>query len=296
MLEETLSILVDPVTKEPLKISIEEKVQKEVIKGILSNDAGTKYLIQNSIANLIPKDEDMKIKFDLYNVWQELQKNGLLLYEKFPELNLSIKERKDVKSFQNFCSFYGNVLDIGCGPKIPAYLENNKIEFAVGIDPLLSFKPKSNEKIELIQAIGELLPFEKGVFDMVCFATSFDHVMLPELVLNETKRVVKKGGFVIFWIEEDPNKKLSLRTRAARKARNTLFSKFLKKSVQYENDVREQNSIVEILRTPSGAADKFHINHIQYNTLNEICESKGFKKKSIRQSSNKKSVFVKYQI
>jgi hypothetical protein len=106
-------------------------------------------------------DEKNPSNLNLVNTWQKLQDNADILYNKFPHLNCSVKTREDVKVFKEFCSFYGSVLDVGSGPIVSSYLQdNNKIEMAVGIDPLIPFgKYESDGKISLMRAIGEFLPF-----------------------------------------------------------------------------------------------------------------------------------------
>jgi ubiquinone/menaquinone biosynthesis C-methylase UbiE len=40
------------------------------------------------------------------------------------------------------------------------------------------------------------------VFDRVLFATSIDHVLVPELALAEAYRVASRGGTVCIWLGE----------------------------------------------------------------------------------------------
>ncbi len=232
-------------------------------------------------------DEKNNINQNLLNTWQKLQNNGEIVYNKFPHLNCSVKARHDVKIFKEFCSFSGSVLDVGCGPSVPSYLQdNNKISIAVGIDPLISFgKYESDEKIILLRSIGEHLPFQDNSFDFVCFATSFDHVIEPITVLNETKRVLKKNGVAIFLIGDD---KLNLIKRALRKTRRMM------KHIENDPAIDSQEMLKQSMEVPSGAADVFHVRHIHFKEFNELCKSLKFKKIEKLKMENIKSVFVKY--
>lgn len=69
-----------------------------------------------------------------------------------------------------------------------------------GIDPLVNFY-KSNfkslidfEKTFCVKGIGEKLPFKKESFDIVIIHNVLDHTDKPMSVIQETKRVLKKGG------------------------------------------------------------------------------------------------------
>ena len=166
-------------------------------------------------------------------IWEKLQVNGNNLYSKFSQFNLSTENRKDVIEFKKFSKFSGNVLDIGCGPVTPSYLRNNTdVELIVGIDPLLSFNNDSSEEnIDLMKAIGELLPFDDDSFDFVCFGTSFDHVLDPDKVLNESKRVLKKNGNLVFWTDAEP-KKMDCLNVLSKKLKDFLLEKITRKMIQ----------------------------------------------------------------
>lgn len=229
-------------------------------------------------------------------IWSKLQVNGNELYSKFPQLNLSTENRKDVIAFKKFSKFSGNILDIGCGPIIPDYLCNNTdVELVVGIDPLLSFDKHSEKKIDLMRAIGEFLPFNDNTFDFVCFGTSFDHVLDPDRVLNESKRVLKKNGNLVFWIDAEP-KKNGLFKRAIKKTKNSLAEKVNPKDdLKYTVLINEQEKLIESMEIPSGASDHFHLRHVKFAELDNLCLSLNFEQIKKKQLDNNVSLFVKYK-
>lgn len=237
----------------------------------------------------------MHVDSQLYESWNITQSNGNTVYQKFPQFNCSISKRDETKLFRDFCAFNGVVLDVGCGPQIPGYLiDNEKIELGIGIDPLASqIDDETSNKIDILKAIGEFLPFKDNTFDQISFATSFDHVIDSVKTLCEVKRCLKKDGEAIFWVEADYEKPTIVQ-RAYRKGITMLFSDRNKRNEsikEYEKQLELQKSMI----IPKNAEDVFHLKHYKYTKFNELCVSLGFVQhdvKKIRHSGG--GVFVKY--
>lgn len=205
--------------------------------------------------------------------WKRTQDNGKILYDKFPQYNLATKERNEVQRFKQFCNYFGRVLDVGSGPVIPSYLEDNRnISKAFGIDPLIS-NQSSKSEIILLKAIGEYLPFQNDYFDTISFATSFDHVINPKTALIETKRVLNPKGSVIFWIEKEVMRP-SIIQRGINKAKRILETKI--QTSQSEEFVK-QKQIIDSLENIPNCADKFHLQHIRDKEFRDLANSTGFK-------------------
>ncbi len=90
------------------------------------------------------------------------------------------------------------VLDVGCGAcdyMIPLESAGKR---CVGIDPIYETSiaecKKKGRELQLIQGIGEYLPFRDEVFDLVLLLSTLQHVKDQEAVLSEARRVLKKGG------------------------------------------------------------------------------------------------------
>lgn len=163
--------------------------------------------------------------------WQQLQDNGVAMYESDPEHNLGVGKRQDFLDFAAFCEFRGNVLDVGVGPqRCPTHIEycDRKDVFFVGIDPLTGMQPRC---FSFVRGLGEYLPFRDGLFDQVLFVTSLDHFIDPRAPLREAKRAVSRGGDICIWIGE--------KDKAAPKPTTV-------------------NPLYESLRVPEGADDRFH--------------------------------------
>ena len=296
MLKNTFEIIADPITKNSLRLDNSKNENEHVISGNLVEKSEKKYNINFGIADLLPRKEDMIIEKQKFDVWEKVQGNGLLTYEKFPEFNCSIEGRNETELFKEFCSFSGVVLDVGSGPSIPGYfLNNQKIDLAIGLDPLIPHKEielKSN--IDLIRGIGEFMPFNNNMFDLVCFATSFDHVIYPELVLKEVQRVLKPKGQAIFWIEEDRQNKKSLISRGINKTKRIILPKLSKKVKLRNEKIKELQETVSNLEIPKGAEDHFHIKHFKYNEFTRLCSTLNFEYIEEEKLDRNQGVFLRY--
>lgn len=300
LLKETIDILVDPINKKPLKLKNSTTQKNHVTEGVLISESGNEYIIHNGVADLIPKRKDIPIDSKLLDAWDKLQENGEIVYNKFPELNCAVKSRKDMDAFRKFCSFHGTVLDVGCGPRMPMYLENNKeVKLAIGIDPLISFDAAElSERVDLLSGMGEFLPFKDEAFDVISFATSFDHMIEPITALKEVKRILKKDGSICFWINDDVPKRPSLFRRAIRKTKRKLFSKdSTEKEAANPQQQREkeQKSLVQIMQIPEGAEDQFHLKHIRNSEFDELCSLVKLKRIEKIGPITINDLFVRYQ-
>ena len=113
-----------------------------------------------------------------------------------------LRRRKD-EVFDAVSTFSGNpsklILDVGTADGL--MLEKLSCDlnaFFVGID--LSFEilsANSERRFHPVQADGLNLPFSDGVFDVVIAAAVIEHVPDGKRLLNESYRVLRKGGLCI---------------------------------------------------------------------------------------------------
>ena len=136
---------------------------------------------------------------DTYKVWRSLQENGEKAYLTDMESNCAVDSRKDVEIYKKFASFYlkGTVLDIGCGPKKPAYLNDYTSSLIYGIDPMIT---ETQDDFTFMRNIAEFLPWEDDSFDTIITGTSLDHILLLDRAINEMKRCLKPTGTLLCWI------------------------------------------------------------------------------------------------
>lgn len=94
-----------------------------------------------------------------------------------------------------------DILEIGCGPTSEIhYLGGTRLR--VGIDPLANeWNHLYRNDTDHICGRGENLPFQDSCFDIVLCINTLDHVQSPVDVLEEIRRVLKKGGTLVLWIQ-----------------------------------------------------------------------------------------------
>jgi SAM-dependent methyltransferase len=75
---------------------------------------------------------------------------------------------------------------------------------AVGIDPLaVDYKrlfPALQQNALTVAALGEKLPFDDAVFDVVLCDNVIDHAERPLLIIDEIARVLRPGGLLYFTV------------------------------------------------------------------------------------------------
>lgn len=99
----------------------------------------------------------------------------------------------------------GKLLDLGCGIKPYRTLFNS--DFYVGLDLLESGHLKEAKKAD-VYFDGKIFPFKNETFDSIICMEVLEHVFEPDIFLEETRRVLKKGGFFLLsvpfiWAEHE---------------------------------------------------------------------------------------------
>jgi ubiquinone/menaquinone biosynthesis C-methylase UbiE len=122
-----------------------------------------------------------------------------------------------MKQLQHFFSDkpVAHVLDVGCGSGDFIKLLDTTFEGKArltGIDPGEQWLKEARirfpqEQVEFIRMSGEQLRFEDNTFDVVALSNALHHLENIRQTLNEMKRVVKPGGWLL--INEISNGELS---------------------------------------------------------------------------------------
>lgn len=99
------------------------------------------------------------------------------------------------------------ILDFGCGEGYGSRILSEKFGRVIAVDKDISVFTASrdnfhNSYIMNLCAI-ENLPFEDRTFDIICCFQSLEHIENYEILLEETKRVLKKSGVLLI---STPNK------------------------------------------------------------------------------------------
>lgn len=94
------------------------------------------------------------------------------------------------------CSGAASILDVGCGRGYLLEKINAKYPSAIltGVD-LLAEAPSHNFKY--IKSSADSLPFADKEFDIVCCTHVIEHVIDPQIVINELLRVTRKTVIVV---------------------------------------------------------------------------------------------------
>lgn len=105
---------------------------------------------------------------------------------------------------------YSNVIDVGCGDGGLLEIVKNESNYTgVDISPtqLKAFKHmlKENQRthVNLIRSDITKLPFPNHKFDLAFACDVLEHVLEPEKVLEEIRRIVKVDGHIIFSIPNE---------------------------------------------------------------------------------------------
>ena len=88
----------------------------------------------------------------------------------------------------------GYTLDLGCGSK--PYEEISDTSVYIGVDILVSGHNASRSRSDVIYD-GKTLPMGDESFDSVFSSECFEHVFNLEALLQEVRRVLKKGGVLV---------------------------------------------------------------------------------------------------
>jgi ubiquinone/menaquinone biosynthesis C-methylase UbiE len=93
------------------------------------------------------------------------------------------------------------VLDLGCGTGMLFRLLSERADFVIGVDfapeMLRLAKLRANERVALVTADADLLPFTDESFDAVVSITMLQNVPDPAATIREIARVLRRGGLAI---------------------------------------------------------------------------------------------------
>lgn len=102
----------------------------------------------------------------------------------------------DIKKICKFTS-QTMVLDVGCGISTVLHFVKGK---RYGIDPLANEYSKIYhypEGVVIQKGVGESIPFDNNLFEVVFCTNVLDHTDIPDKVVREIYRVLKTGGYLI---------------------------------------------------------------------------------------------------
>jgi len=101
----------------------------------------------------------------------------------------------------NISSFYGRLLDVGCG-KMPYknfILENSKVKEYIGLDIETAIEYDKEVKPDYVWN-GKIMPFEDDSYNMIFSTEVLEHCPDPLISLREMYRVLKNDGYLFLTV------------------------------------------------------------------------------------------------
>ena len=118
--------------------------------------------------------------------------------EMYDERYFEEQNRKYKKALENVDVTQVAVLDVGCGSGLFFKEVAGRAKIVVGVDVskklLLKAKTCAAEKVHILQADADHLPFCGNTFNVAFSFTVLQNMPKPAKTLQETKRVTTKGG------------------------------------------------------------------------------------------------------
>lgn len=143
------------------------------------------------------------------------------------------------------------VLDVGCGAG--NILERLPTAQRYGIDLSAIMVKRASERLEgdatIIQGDAEKLPFESATFDRVIASGLLSHVLHPDAVISELKRVTKRGGKIVISISIEES---------------------IEKGLRWVKSLGLQGLLMGAENKPQAYNIEYHLHHFTLNRLREL--------------------------
>jgi len=136
------------------------------------------------------------------DIWKQLLDKEWEEYQKTPVGVFSVDGREESEEYGKVIESYNikSCLDIGCGClPMPAYMKTSPNVKWSGIDP---FEGDRERLFEFKKGCAEDIDYPDETFDGVSFGSTIDHLLDPELALQEAYRVLQRNGYLFIWFRD----------------------------------------------------------------------------------------------
>lgn len=145
----------------------------------------------------------MKNNKKLTRIWQQVPVD---YYERGITNNIlqRLWHNRKITAFKNLVNNrnFGKILDVGCASgtltnKISKLFPKSIIVAVDVYDKAINYGRGKYPHIKFVRTDAQNLPFKDNFFDLVICYETIEHVQVPDKVLRELKRVIKKDGLII---------------------------------------------------------------------------------------------------
>lgn len=212
MHESLLELLVDPVTKAPLRIETNEfAAEGELIEGLLSSGNGRTYPVTNGIPRFVlTQDNDQKQTEDSFR-FKWAQRNSYESEAFQTGYHQWLTQKYGFATDEEMRDFFGrkrHTLEVGCGGGLSASVSlsgRNPRQEWVGVD-ISSAVDIARERLghlpgaHFVQADILQLPFREQSFDAIFAEGVLHHTPSTEEALKSLAPLLRSGGEILFYV------------------------------------------------------------------------------------------------
>jgi arsenite methyltransferase len=210
MRKSTLETLVDPKTRQPLKLADSETDAQEVITGWLEGGSGSRYEIANGIPRFVPREEQAQTQESFGYKWGHRSAYEMETY--LQKIRDDEVPRWGLRSMQEFYDFFpkrGRVLEVGCGsahfaslyvPHLAPGVEYVGMDLSSAIDIARQRLRGIRAKTDFVQGNILEIPFADQSYDHIFARGVLHHTPSTRAAFESCARVLRNGGEFTFLI------------------------------------------------------------------------------------------------